>query len=155
MSSTWLGSTRFFCSLLSPRNTHHTLHTPCPTLTPVPWLHHCFQGWRQFLGLCLPGVSVVTPAPAQEGDEPPMHTLCLAAPLIPKDTSHGGEGDEASCAKCCDGAQRQIPNPLVQGSLTCHSLSSSRYLSTILSTPSTEVPPPSLSSVGSRYCEGG
>lgn len=63
--------------------------------------------------------------------------------------------DVPSAVRCFGGAQRQIPTPLAQGSLTCHSLSSSRYFSTVLSTPSTELPPPSLSSVGSRGSEGG
>lgn len=40
-------------------------------------------------------------------------------------------------------------------SLTCHLFSSSKYFCTVLSTPSTDVSPPSLSSAGSASCEGG
>lgn len=89
------------------------------------------------------------------------HPCTLCAWLLPRSQkTHLVEGkvmrdDVPGAGRCFGGAQRQIPNPLVQGSLTCHSLSCSRYFSTVLSTPSTEVPPPSLSSVGCRYCEGG
>lgn len=147
------GIMRFFCSLLPPKNPHVL---PCCTncVPPAPRAPDHTTDFKD-VGRSQQDVGATSPAV--------LHLLLgTDALLIPKDTSRGRKGDGGdvlSAVRSTDGGERQIRTTLTQlhtqWGLTCHSLSSSRYLCTALSSPSTDVPPPSLSSAGSTYCEGG
>lgn len=79
------------------------LRTPCHIVTPLDCTM-AFKDRDSSLRCVFQESALVTPSPAVGEEMSPI--LCLAqgtdALLIPKDTSHGGEGDEGRCGKCCE-----------------------------------------------------